>query len=218
MTKFDIRIVSDVVCPWCYVGKKRLEKGIELFREAHPDSNDTFTTTWYPFYLNPDAPITGIDKKEMYDNKFGPERTRMMFARLSAIGEAEGINFKFGGRTGNTRNAHRLVQLGKTKGPDVQTKIVEALFEAYFENEKDITDEETLVSAGVKAGIEESEVKDWLKSGKGGKDVDSEVTEANSNMITGVPHFTLQDQYEVEGAQDPQAFTRLFELIKARNL
>jgi len=93
---------------WCYVGKKRLERGIAAYKAAHPDVGDTFSTNWFPFYLNPDAPKTSIDKTNYYKSKFGEERTVAMFQRLSALGEVEGIKFKYGGKTGNTRDSHRM--------------------------------------------------------------------------------------------------------------
>jgi predicted DsbA family dithiol-disulfide isomerase len=198
---------------WCYVGKKRLEKGIELYKQKHPESNDTFSTTWFPFYLNPDAGKS-VDKREMYESKFGKERTHMIWQRLIALGKDEGINFVFGGKTGNTRDSHRLVQLGKTKSPEVQTRVIEELFAAYFENEKDITSQDVLIEAGVKAGLEEKEVREWLESGKGGPEVDNEVQDAYAQGVSGVPNFTINDQFEVGGAQEPAAFVQLFERLK----
>ncbi|KAF2008507.1 thioredoxin-like protein [Aaosphaeria arxii CBS 175.79] len=214
MTNFDIKIVSDTVCPWCYVGKKRLEKGIEAYKAKHPESNDTFTTTWFPFYLDPTAPRQSVEKRERYIEKFGPARVDMMFDRLAQLGKLEGIDFKFGGRTGNTRDSHRLIQLGKTKGPERQTRVIEELFAAYFENEKDITNEDVLVQAGVKAGLDEAEARAWLKEGKGGPQVDKEVQDAYEQNISGVPNFTLNDRFEIGGAQEPAAFVQLFERIK----
>lgn len=139
----------------------------------------------------------------------------MMFERLAQIGNEAGINFKFGGKTGNTRDSHRLIQLGKSKSPETQTKVVEQLFAAYFENEGDITSHEVLLNAAVKAGLDEKEAKDWLKTDKGGRAVDEEVELAKLNQITGVPNFTIQGKYEVGGAQDSGVFLRLFEKIKA---
>ncbi|KAF1942547.1 thioredoxin-like protein [Clathrospora elynae] len=213
MTNFQVNVVSDTVCPWCYVGKKRLEAGIASYKEKHPESNDTFAIHWFPFYLNPDAGKS-IDKQQMYESKFGKERTNMMQQRLSQIGKAEGINFKYGGKTGNTRDSHRLVQLGKTKGPQMQTRVIEELFASYFENEKDITSRDVLTEAGVKAGLEEKEIKDWLETGKGGPEVDHEVQDAVRQNISGVPNFTINDQYELGGAQEPEAFVQLFERLK----
>jgi predicted DsbA family dithiol-disulfide isomerase len=157
----------------------------------------------------------GIDKAAYYKAKFGEERTAGIFARLSQVGKDAGINFKFGGKTGNTRDSHRLIQLGKSKSPAIQTRVVEELFSAYFENEGDITSHAVLTSAGVKAGLDEKEVKEWLASDKGGKAVDEEVEQAQRNQISGVPNFTIQGKYEVGGAQDPGVFLRLFEKIKA---
>jgi len=215
MTKFNIEIVSDTVCPWCYVGKQKLDKAIAVYKELHPDSNDTFSTTWLPFYLNPGAPKKGIDKRAYYTAQFGPERTAGIFERFAQVGKECGIDFKFGGKTGNTRDSHRLIQLGRIKSPAIQTRIVEELFATYFELDGDITSLEDLKNAGVKAGLDEKEVKEWLASDAGGKEVDKEVEEAQRSQITGVPNFTLQGKYEIGGAQDPEVFVRLFEKIKA---
>ncbi|KAI9813304.1 MAG: hypothetical protein M1827_004246 [Pycnora praestabilis] len=215
MTRFNIEIVSDTVCPWCYVGKQRLEKAISAYKSAHPDSEDTFSTTWLPFYLNPSAPREGIDKRKYYFSKFGEDRTKMIFERLAAAGKEDNISFKFGGKTGNTRDSHRLIQLGKSKSPAVQTRVVEELFKAYFENEKDITSHKVLYDAGVKAGLTETEVKEWLESDKGGRQVDEEVREAQMSNIHGVPNFTIQGKYEIGGAQEPTAFVQIFERVKA---
>lgn len=215
MTHFQIEIVSDTVCPWCYVGKQRLEKGIAKYKAAHPDTKDTFSTTWLPFYLNPDSPKTGVDKRKYYFSKFGEQRSRMMFDRLTSLGKEDGISFKFGGKTGNTRDSHRLIQLGKTKSSEMQTKVVEALFISYFEKEEDITSQAVLLSAGLQAGLPEAEVKEWLSSDRGGPQVDREVLDAQSRAISGVPHFTIQGRYELGGAQEPEAFLEIFERIRS---
>jgi predicted DsbA family dithiol-disulfide isomerase len=207
-----------------------MEKGIAAYKEKHPESKDTFATNWFPFYLDPTAPKS-IDKQERYESKFGKERTAMMQERLSQIGHAEGINFKYGGRTGNTRDSHRLIQLGKLKGPQMQTRVIEELFAAYFENEQDITRQDTLIKAGVKAGLDEKEAREWLESGKGGPEVDKEVQDAVEQNISGVPvspcivaehvsrltlpqNFTINGTFEIGGAQEPSAFVQLFERLK----
>ncbi len=155
-----------------------------------------------------------MDKQTLYKAKFGEDRAAMIINRLKETGAAVGIKFSFRGKTGNTRNSHRLIQLGKSKSPEVQTRIVEELFEAYFEKEQDITSLEVLKSAGVNAGINETEVMDWLNSDKGGKQVDEEVMEARMERISGVPNYTVNGRYEVGGAQDPEVFLSLFEKIK----
>lgn len=141
-----------------------------------------------------------------------------MFDRLAGIGQQEGISFKFGGRTGNTRDSHRLIQLGKTKSPEMQTKVIEQLFHAYFEDEQDITAQNVLFEAGTKAGLESTEVKALLESDQFGDAVDSEVLEAKQRAVSGVPNFTIQDMYEFSGAQEPTAFVQLFErVLKTEN-
>ncbi|KXT01334.1 hypothetical protein AC578_2710 [Pseudocercospora eumusae] len=213
MTNYQIDIVSDNVCPWCYVGKNRLELAIKQHKQSHP--NDTFSTTWHPFYLNPDAPKS-IDKKAYYENKFGAQRTQVMQGHLARLGKQVGINFAFGGRTGNTRDSHRLVQLGKTKGPAQETKVIEQLFNAYFEENEDITDQEVLIARGIKAGLSEQEVREWMTTGKGGEEVDKEVADAQHKFISGVPNFTVNGRYEVQGAEEPAAFLQVFGEIKDR--
>ncbi|KAI0516964.1 DSBA-like thioredoxin domain-containing protein [Xylaria bambusicola] len=215
MTNFNIKIVSDTVCPWCYVGKRRLDRAIELYRKTYPaGQNDTFTITWAPFYLDPTSPAVGIPVKERMAQKFGSDRLEMIHHRLTTVGQEEGINFAFAGRIGNTRDSHRLIQLGKTKGNDVENRVVAELFKSYFEGEGDITSHATLVAAGEKAGLTTSEVKEWLETGKGGAEVDKEVQEAYTDGISGVPNFTIQGAHNIGGAQDPEVFLATFARIK----
>lgn len=130
---------------------------------------------------------------------------------LSKIGAENGIAFKYGGRTGNTRDSHRLLQLGKVKGAEMQTRVVEELFRAYFEEEKDITSHAVLLDAGVKAGLGKEEVQGLLKSNEMGEVVDREVKEAQMRFISGVPHFVINNKYEVGGAQEADTFVEIFE-------
>lgn len=191
----------------CYVGKNRLEKAIEAHKASNP--KDTFETNWLPFYLNPDAPKS-IDKQQYYHQKFGPGRTQAMQVNLARLGKQVGIDFAFGGKTGNTRDSHRLIQLAKTKGPAMQTKVVEELFNSYFEENEDITDRGVLVARGVRAGLDEAEAKAWLESDSGGPEVDKEVLQAQRKFIGGVPNFTINGKYVVEGAEEPEGFLQVF--------
>lgn len=211
MTNYTIDIVSDTVCPWCYVGKNRLDLAIKQHQSSHP--SDTFTTIWHPFYLNPQAPRS-VNKQAYYEHKFGAQRTKVMQGHLAKLGKQVGIDFAFGGNTGNTRDSHRLIQLGRTKGEATQTKVVEQLFKAYFEEEQDITTPEVLIRSGVAAGLEEAEVKNWMDSGKGGDEVDKEWEVAQTKAITGVPSFTINGRFQVHGADEPAAFLQVFEEIK----
>lgn len=113
-----------------------------------------------------------------YVSRFGEERTAMIFQRLSQAGAEVGISFKLSGRTGDSRDSHRLIQLGKAKSPSMQTRVVKEVFASFFENEGEITSHQVSQEAGVKAGLDDKEVKEWLKSDKGGPEVDREVAEA----------------------------------------
>lgn len=138
----------------------------------------------------------------------------MIIQTLQDVGKGVGINFSFGGKTGNTRDSHRMIEMAGRKGEDVQNRLVKELFVAYFEKEQDITNHEVLKPAAVKAGIEETEADRWLKSDDGGDAVDEAVQEAQTQGISGVPNFTLQGKYQIKGAQDADAFVRAFEQVK----
>lgn len=135
-------------------------------------------------------------------------------ARMRSMGEPEGINFTFGGKVGNTRDAHRLLELARTKGPAVQDGAVMALFRSYFEQGGDITDVKMLVDAGVGAGMERAEVERWMAEGLGGDEVDREVERAYAQGIHGVPSFEINGRWHVEGAQDVEAFLEEFTRAK----
>jgi len=137
-----------------------------------------------------------------------------MQGHLARLGKQIGIDFAFGGKTGNTRDSHRLIQLAKTKGDEMQTHVVEQLFNAYFEANEDVTQQEVLIARGIKAGLPEAEVREWMESGKGGAEVDGEVAQAQKKFIGGVPNFTINDKYVVEGAEEPAAFLQVFDEIK----
>ncbi|KAF3912964.1 hypothetical protein ABW21_db0208422 [Orbilia brochopaga] len=207
MTKFIVDVVSDTVCPWCYVGSKRLTRAIDIYRKTHQDAS--FEIRWHPFYLNPNAPDVGVDKQKVYEAKFGRDRTAMMQRRLAMIGAQEGIALAFGGKTGNTRKSHQIIQLAGEKG--FQNQVVEQLFISYFEAEKDITDNNVLKEAAVKGGLAADDVDACLQADQGREEVDSEVASARARHIHGVPHFTINGTAELGGAQEPDAFLELFQ-------
>lgn len=151
----------------------------------------------------------------MYASKFGPEKAALISQRLEAVGKMVGINFSFGGKTGNTRDSHRVIEMAGRMSEGTQDRVVKELFQAYFEKEQDITSHEVLRTAAMKAGIGEGKVDGWLKSDEGGQAVDTGVMEAQAKGISGVPNFTLQGKYEIGGAQDPAAFLQVFEDVKA---
>lgn len=140
-----------------------------------------------------------------------------IFARLAAAGQQEGIQFKFGGKTGRTRDSHRLIYLtGKKYGGEVQTKVVLELFRAYFEEERNITDKAVLLKAAVGGGVPQSEAQAWLdNSDEGGAEVEREAKEASQvKFVSGVPHYTINGRFVVEGAEEPDVFVEMFERVK----
>lgn len=153
--------------------------------------------------------------QERMAQKFGADKLPLMTERMRMMGQSEGICFSFQGKIGNTRDAHRLSQLAKTKGPDVQSKLMAALMHSYFEEKGDVTSHDTLLDAAEKAGLDRAEAKTWLDEGKGGDEVDKAVEWAYAKGIQGVPHFIINDRYEIGGAQDVEAF--LGEFVRAKS-
>ncbi|KAJ5145582.1 uncharacterized protein N7515_000146 [Penicillium bovifimosum] len=228
MTHFQIQIISDTICPWCYVGYRRLSRAITTHQTKFP--TDTFSLHWKAFYLNPaGAEYPGANKAELYAARFGAERMKAIFSRLSAVGEEEGIKFSFGGNTGSTRDSHRLLWFagkleaeGAKEGSQgtgviggLQSRVAEQLFKAYFEEEKNITDLKVLLEAGVGAGLERDVVKKVLDEDVGAEEVDLEAKTAAQRLVSGVPYISVQGRYHVEGAEEPEAFLEIFGKIKA---
>lgn len=156
--------------------------------------------------------------------KFGADKVDAISKRLTSMGGPEGICFSMQGKLGNTRDAHRLVQLARSKdegekGPSpssskYQDGLMNGMMRRYFEEGGDITSHDLLLDAAAEAGIDRSEAKAWLDEGKGGEIVDREVQEAYAMGIQGVPHFIINGRYEVSGAQDVEGF--LSEFIRAK--
>ncbi|KAF4975047.1 hypothetical protein FZEAL_8116 [Fusarium zealandicum] len=219
MTIFKVAVTSDTVCPWCYVGRRQLQRAEQLWRQKYPDSNDTFSVSYHPYQLNPDGPrgpTSSMSKLKFYEEKLGKERTAQMLPYMRKVGEPLGISFKFGGQTGNSRDSHRVVQLAKKYGDEVEGKALDGFFAAYFEQERDITAYDTLKSVAVEAGIPADDFqKAILDSDEYGAVVDQAASLARRNGVTGVPDFVIQDQFQLHGANDPARFVRVFEKVKA---
>jgi predicted DsbA family dithiol-disulfide isomerase len=192
-----------------------LERAIAVHKKVVAGgTEDTFTITWFPFYLDPSLPKVGIDPKTRLIQKFGADKVEMIHNRLRNLGHTDGINFSLNGKIGNTRDAHRLVQLAKTKSNEAENKLVLEIFKSHFEEDGDVTSQAMLIAAAEKAGLDKSEAKAWLDSGKGGDEVDREVEEAYRKGVNGVPSFTINDRYQVEGAQDVNTFLEEFARVK----
>lgn len=211
MPNYDITIISDTVCPHCYLGRARLERTISLFRKTVPGASaSTFTIRWHAYQLKKDAPEGEKHSISMQDavvHRFGPGRFAAKQARMAQLGESEGFNFTFAGRIGNTRDSHRVVQLGRAKGGhDMEDRVMKEVMRMFFEEGGDITSWADLVAAAYKAGIPPSETRQWLEAGMGGDEVDKEVSAAENMGVHGVPKFVINGKFEVDGADDVTAF------------
>jgi predicted DsbA family dithiol-disulfide isomerase len=201
-TELHIDVYSDVVCPWCYVGKRRLERALDQWNggaKAH--------VTWRPFELNPTMPKSGMDRRAYLDAKFGgAEARRAIEERIAKAGGADGIVFAFDRieRTPNTFDAHRLIWFAQQQGK--QDDLVEALFHAYFTEGRDIGDDRILIGVGSESGLDGNEVRAFLTSEEGVEEVHAEESVGHRMGIRGVPYFVLNGRYAISGAQPPDVF------------
>ena len=202
-----IDIFSDTICPWCWIGKRRLERTLE----ARPDLDAE--VVWHAFQLNPTMPARGMDRGTYLETKFGgADNARAIYGRVIAEGARESLPFDFGAipRTPNTLDSHRLVRWAAGQPPG-QTPMVEALFEAYFAQGQDVGDAEVLVRVAAAAGYDESGAGELLAGDEGSAEVTREDMRARSAGITGVPCFILDGKVAVPGAVEPDVFLRVFE-------
>jgi len=216
MTKFSITVILDTICPWCYIGYRRLQAAIAEHQAQQP--NDSFAIKLQPFQLNPKAAKgQSSDKLASYEDKYGREQTQQIFRRVRSAAEGNGINFSFAGRIGNTLDSHRLLQLAQQhEKTSVATALIDEVFADYFEREQDITSHAILAQAAARAGMNEREVLDFLASDELVKEVEQQVRDNRDEDINGVPLFVLNDTFTVEGAQEPAAFLTLFARLKKR--
>jgi predicted DsbA family dithiol-disulfide isomerase len=199
-----VDVISDVICPWCYIGKRRLEKAIA----AH---GKPVKVRWLPFQLNPTMPKEGISRREYRTKKFGSwERSLELDARVVAVGEAEGIHFAFDRieRTPNTLDAHRLIRLADKEG--VQDALVEALFRAYFTDGRDIGERRALTAVVAEAGVDRNEAEAVLESDDGQDAFEEAGEQARRFRVDGVPFFIIDGKITLSGAQSPDAILEAF--------
>lgn len=201
-----VEITSDSVCPWCYIGYRRFEKGLQLYKDKHGDVG--VDVVWHPYLLAPEM-TQPVRKADHYRQKFGEARTEKMFTMLQTIGEPLGIKFRFEGMIGPTLDSHRLIEYARSK--DLQTPTVLRIFQAYFEQNKDIADHAVLTDAGVAAGLEREEVASLLRGTEYARAVKQELQQAHMNQIDAVPHFIFDETDQVAGGQEPETFLRILE-------
>jgi predicted DsbA family dithiol-disulfide isomerase len=211
-----IDVISDVICPWCYIGKRHLERALEILETEH---KLRFTVAWHPFQLNPDMPAEGKDRQEFRIAKFGSlERSRQMDERITEVAANVGVQFHLDKltRTPNTLKAHRLIWLANRTG--VQDGVVEALFEGYFCHGADLGDDKVLAEIGHRGGLDYDDAVALLQGDEGKREVLTGDQMARNCGIQGVPSFALQGHVLFSGAVPAEemvaSFRHAWDLLK----
>ncbi len=202
MHKLKIDIVSDVVCPWCVIGFKNLQKAMaELQKEIE------FEINWKPYELHPEIPENGYDKKLYMKQKFGDQTGNFSpHKQIEELGKGLGFEFNFSKseRIPNTFRAHRL--LWKAREFDLQNELSEALFEAYFTEGKDIGSIDILSEIASNLGMNKEKTIKFLESKEGGKETADEEMNFIEKSIGAVPTYFINDKYIIQGGQEPSTF------------
>ncbi len=203
-----VDVISDVICPWCFIGKRRLSNAISTLGD-----DAEIQVRWHPFQLNPTMPTEGISRREYRTRKFGSwQRSKELDANVTAVGASEGIEFSFDRieRTPNTVDAHRVIWLAGQRG--VQDAIVEALFVAYFINGLDIGAADVLIQVATDAGLKRPDVEKLLNSDDGMEAIAAGKLLSRQHKLSSVPFFIVNDEILLSGAQPPETFLEAFRL------
>ncbi|MDR0181398.1 DsbA family oxidoreductase [Lysobacter arvi] len=205
-----IDIWSDVVCPWCWIGKHRLREALAQLGEK----GRTADIHWHAFQLDPESDETPVPLREAYEKKFGgAQRTEQILSQTQATGRAEGLPFDFdrGQVRVSTLKAHRLIWLAGREGD--ADKVGEALFRAHFAQGRNLADVQTLIDAGAEGGLPEARVRAMLASDEGIAEVRAQLAQAHALGIQAVPTFVFDGRLAVQGAQTPDVFAQVFERL-----
>jgi len=207
--EITVDIVSDTVCPWCYIGKRRFEQAL-----AQCPADLDIYVSWRPFQLNPDIPAEGKNRRVYLATKFGgDEQAKRIYQTIRDAGNSVELDFDFEAmdRQPNTINSHRLI--GRAGQLGMQDVVVECLFQAFFMDGKDIGDIRTLVEIANNAGMDIDETLEYLESNEDVERVHKEDLVARQMGIQGVPCFIINRKYHISGAQDPEVFLKAFEQV-----
>ena len=205
--RLGIEIVHDLVCPWCFLGVRR------LFRTLRRRPDLLFDLSWRPFLLNPDMPRGGMSRPEYVIRKFGgEERARRLYHSISEIGRTEGVPFRVERirRTPNSVDAHRLVRWAAGYGR--AEAMVEALFSAHFTDGRDIGDSSVLVAVAASCGLDGRAARAFLASDEEVDQVHGDNLRAHRLGINGVPCFVVAGRHAIAGAQEPEVIERLLDV------
>ena len=212
-TELTVDIISDVMCPWCYIGKRRLEKAI-----AMTEGKVAIRTAWRPYQLDPTLPKEGKDRRQYLEEKFGgSEGAKQAYAAVRAAGAEEAIPFDFSAIrvSPNTIDAHRLIRWARSQGDGGQDRMAETLFKAYFVDGKHIGDDTTLTELAREGGLDPAIVTPLLASDADRAEVTKEIDLARQMGVSGVPCFIIDMKYAIVGAQGADALADAFLRIAA---
>jgi predicted DsbA family dithiol-disulfide isomerase len=201
-----IDVISDVVCPWCLIGKRRLQRALELLRQGS-DQVPEVEVMWHPFQLNPHLPPEGMARSEYLAKKFG-SRAPDIYERVTAAGRGAGIEFGFERivRQPNTVPAHQLIALAQVRGR--QDRMVETLFRAYFIDGVDLTQTANLLTLAEQAGLDHADASACLQDDAQRQAVQAADAQARALGVSGVPFFIFDGRIAVSGAQEPEVLLR----------
>lgn len=199
-----VDVVSDVVCPWCFIGKRRLEAALTTLQEKEPAL--PVQVRWHPFQLNPDLPSEGVDRRSYLEAKFGgPARAAQVYERVRAAGRTAGIDFAFEAiaRQPNTLDAHRLIAWAQSRHEGDPQAVVEALFRAYFLDGRFVGDRGELATIAAAAGYDRADAEAFLTSRALHDEVAAAEARAREMGVSGVPFFIFDGKTALSGAQEP---------------
>lgn len=213
-TSITIDVISDVACPWCFLGMKRLDQAVELASDVDVQ------VRWRPYQLDPSIPKEGLPRRKYMLDKFGDEsRLTAAHERLTMLGEVEGIRFNFEAMqvSANTLDAHRLIRWGGSpkSPPGAQAQVVKRLFEMNFEEARDIGARDVLTEAAADAGMDANLVEALLSSHADVESLQNEIAAASQMGVTGVPCFLLEGKYAVMGAQEAEVLADAIKQVAA---
>lgn len=211
--KIIIDVISDVVCPWCYIGKRRLEKAVNQLKDQYE-----FDIHYHPFELNPSVPKKGYDQKIYLSEKFGGmERYEQLTARVTEVAAQEGITFRYELQkiSPNTFDAHRIIWYAGQEGKQLAT--VEAFFKAYFTEGIDLSKQENLIAVAVGAGLNKEKIEKLLQTEEGTVEIKKEYAFNQEVGVSGVPFYIINHKYAVSGAQPTEMFVNALTEIAKEN-
>lgn len=212
--KIKIDVVSDVVCPWCYIGKRRLEKAVNELSSAYD-----FDIEYHPFELNPTTPESGFNQREYLTKKFGGEdQYAEITNRVKDAAAEEGLDFDFSKQpiSPNTRKAHSLIQFAREEGKQLEVK--EAFMKAYFTDGVDLSKKDNLIDVAVKAGLDKEKVEKVLDDENAPIQIALAEQELSKLGISGVPFYIINNKHGISGAQPKETFMKAFQEIGAEKV